>query len=597
MEVRDLYWLLILCVGCANASHYHFSIEGKIDDISNGKVLLMTESLRDTVGAAILNDGKFGLSGTLKEPGRYVLKVNRRSFSFFMDGKEMRIDCPYDSLSAMQLKGSPANDISQKYDQLVNKYYAWPQSCLLKEYAEARDEGDLKKADDIMTKVLRLDELRYRLTREFVCKYSDNIFSAYVADVAKKDSYEWGVELYNLLSKRIQRSQYGKELQEHVDLLSKSAVGRKCPNVSVTNREGDSVSLSSLRGKPVVVDFWASWCGPCRQEMQSLKELYKEFQNEDVQFVSISLDDDKKKWIEACEEEQIPWISLLDKGWMDSELRQLLGIESIPCIILFDAQGNIVAKNVRRNILREKLVKLLDMRLQATEQTIALLNSFFEYTQENWDLTERATWVLYNLKNESVREAYVLWVLEQKLGNGENYNIEGVIEDISLTSSNSQLRQKAEKLIESYERLQQGKNAVNFTLKNFVEEDVELNDFLGKMVYLSIVDIEDVATRNELNALVKFKNQWGDRFVYLVVAVGDETGKNAWEHFLKKNNYDEMFVNTYVGKADDFLEDYKVSKLPRFVLIGKDGKFVAPWFFSPTHGEQLHYVLNYMLGV
>ena len=59
----------------------------------------------------------------------------------------------------------------------------------------------------------------------------------------------------------------------------------------------------------------------------------------------------------------------------------------------------------------------------------------------------------------------------------------------------------------------------------------------------------------------------------------------------------KMFVNTYVGKADDFLEDYKVSKLPRFVLIGKDGKFVAPWFFSPTHGEQLHYVLNYMLGV
>lgn len=595
MKIKRLYWYLLLCVGCSNASHYNFSIVGNIDDVRNGQVLLMSEYHDDTVCSARLKNGKFELSGDLSEPGRYVLKVNRRSFSFFMDGEEMRIDCPYDSLSPKQLVGSLANDISQEYNQLLDRYYGSPQTHLLKEYVESMNKGDLKKSDAIMTKVLKLDEARFRLTRDFIRKYPDNIFSAYVADVAKKDSYEWGVELYDLLSERIQYSQYGKKLKEHVDLLSKSAIGRACPDVRFTSQEGEDVSLYSLKGTPVVLDFWASWCGPCRQEMQSLKELYKEFQNENVRFVSISLDDDQEEWLKACEEEQIPWLSLWGKGWKDSEIRQLLGIESIPCIILLDKQGNIVAKNVRRNILREEFLKLLDMELKPTQQTIALLNKFFDYTRGKTDVTDRATWVLYNLENESVREAYVLWALEQKLSNGENYNLENVLDDITLTSSDNQLYRKAEALAESYARLQTGEKAINFTLENLDGGKVELNDFLGKMIYICVLEASKDKAENELAALKKFREQQGDRFEFLVVAVGDQENKNAWKRFIHDKGYDRIFVNTYVMQTDVFLKDYRVSKLPRFVLIGESGQFIAPWFFSPMLEEQLHFILNYML--
>ena len=595
MKMKNFYWWLLLCVGCSGASHYNFSIVGNIDDVRNGRALLMTESRDDTVCAAGLDDGRFELSGTLEGPGRYVLKVNRRSFSFFMDGEEMFIDCPYDSLSAEQVKGSRANDIALEYGHLEYERYTLPQERLLDEYVAARDRGDLKKADALMTEVLELDVARYRLARDFVREYPDNVFSAYAADVAKKDRYEWGEALWRLLAPEARDTPYGRELKEHLDVLAKSAIGRSLPDVAVTDSAGREVRLSSLKGAPLVLDFWASWCGPCRQEMQSLKTLYGEFQGENVRFVSISLDDDKDKWAEACAEERIPWLSLLDKGWTESEMRRQLGIESIPCIILVDAQGNIAAKNVRRNILREELIKLLDTDLRPTERTIALLNGFFDYTQGRSDVTERATWVLYNLKNEAVREAYVLWALEQKLGKGENYDIGSVLDDIDLTSPGTPLRQKAEALIDSYARLKAGEKAVDFLLERLDGEKTRLVDFSGKMLYLCVLEADGEKAAEELEALRTFRNRQGNRFAYLVVAVGDAGDRDGWLRFIESKGYDKLFVNAFADRTDAFLEDYKVRTLPRYVLIGADGRFLAPWFFSPTLEEQWRYVLDYML--
>ena len=111
----------------------------------------------------------------------------------------------------------------------------------------------------------------------------------------------------------------------------------------------------------VLVDFWATWCGPCRQEMKSLREQYKEFKDKGVRFVSISLDASSDKWKKACEEENIPWLSTLaDGGWDDSEVRKLFGIQSIPHIVLVGKDGKIVGKNVRRNLLRDKIIELLN---------------------------------------------------------------------------------------------------------------------------------------------------------------------------------------------------------------------------------------------
>lgn len=356
-----IVFLVICCVGCTRSSRYAFTLKGDLDGMKYGKAFLMTPGDSSKVlYTAEVDGGKFMIKGELDEPGQFILKVNRRQFYFFMDGKNMEVTGEYSQLGSRSVKGSPANDLEEVYGKIAEKGFYSVRNNLINEYKVALDAGDQKLADEKMTEALKAEELQFQLTKEFVEKYPDNLFSAYVADNVKGESHEKGKALYDLLSEKNKASYYGKLLKKNTDELAVSALGVPCPDFTATDESGNKVSLESQKGNILVLDFWASWCGPCRQEMKNLREQYAEFKDKGVHFMSIALDDSVDKWKKACEEEQIPWISVRDdNGWSKSEIRKLFGIQSIPFIVLLDKNGNIVAKNIRRNSLREKIVELL----------------------------------------------------------------------------------------------------------------------------------------------------------------------------------------------------------------------------------------------
>lgn len=354
-------FLVICCVGCARSSRYAFTLKGDIHGIKYGKAFLIDP--RDSVGVLYtteISDGKFEIEGELDEPGQFILKVNRQQFYFFMDGKEMEVTGDYAKLNNRDVKGSPANDLDELYQQIGQERCYNVKSALLGEYRKAIQAGDQELADQKLTEALKTDEILYDLTKEFVKEHPESVYSAYIADIVKGESYENGKALYALLSKENQQSRYGKLLKKHTDELGVSALGVPCPDFEVKDETGKIVSLESQKGNILVLDFWASWCGPCRKEMKNLQDQYAEFKDKGVHFMSVSLDDSGEKWKKACEEEQIPWVSTWEgKGWAKSEIRKLFGIQSIPFIVLLDKDGKIVAKNIRRNSLREKILELL----------------------------------------------------------------------------------------------------------------------------------------------------------------------------------------------------------------------------------------------
>ena len=206
-------FLVICCVSCTRSSRYQFSLEGDLEGVKYGKVFLIAPGDSSKIlFSTDLDKGKFEIKGELDEPRQVILKVNRRQTYFFMDGKKMEIACPYGSLSDKYLKGSPANDLAAMYDKLMQKGYYQEFNSLIGEYKELLDAGDQKKADDKMTQALEMEDKRFELTREFVSQHPDNIFSAFVSDVVKGESYEKGKTLYDLLTPTIQNSLYGQLL-------------------------------------------------------------------------------------------------------------------------------------------------------------------------------------------------------------------------------------------------------------------------------------------------------------------------------------------------------------------------------------------------
>jgi thiol-disulfide isomerase/thioredoxin len=131
------------------------------------------------------------------------------------------------------------------------------------------------------------------------------------------------------------------------------------PDIKLKNPEGKEIALSSLKGKLVLIDFWASWCGPCRKENPNVVRLYNAYKNKGFEIYSVSLDEEKEKWVKAIEKDGLKWIHVSDLGGWQSSVCSQFNISSIPFTILVSKDGKIIAKGLRGKELEDKVKEIL----------------------------------------------------------------------------------------------------------------------------------------------------------------------------------------------------------------------------------------------
>lgn len=364
-----------------DAPKFEYSLKGDLTKLKEPakKVMIyyMAEGKRVTDSAAIEN-GWFTLSGSFTEPTRVNLRlivdsaeaaavgINRRPsmsrdyLTVFVDKGSIQI-ITVDSFSNSVVKGSRTHDEHVKLTALL-KPYTEKQAEWNKKYSElarAKDEAGMKELEQ---KFKELGKEIKKVQKEYVQKNPNSPYAIFaLGDFAGWDiNAEEVAPLYDMLPAAVKASPTGKTLGNRIDIAKKTSVGMMAMDFTQDDTSGVPVSLSSLRGKYVLVDFWASWCGPCRRENPNIVTAFQKYKDKGFHVLGVSLDrpGQKDRWMKAIYDDKLTWTHVSDLKFWDNAAAKQYGVQAIPYSLLLDPQGKIIAKNLRGEELQKKLAEI-----------------------------------------------------------------------------------------------------------------------------------------------------------------------------------------------------------------------------------------------
>ncbi len=375
--MKKLSVVLIICISFLSCrdevSKNTFSVSGEIKNIPDQKIFLeqlyFSQKNPEILDTAEIKNEKFTLAATAPEEGMYRLRMEKADRGFIFINDKQKINFKAD-MNDMSLDGpsfnTAANELLKKLILgLESKGKALNTSI---EKLQTMQQND----SSIALETARHDELAEQY-KNFVTRFIDTASDPVVAMFAL--GYTKGVDPKTLdkvvpgLAKRFphhkgvaeivaQYNEYMTKLAEPKK-SSRPSPGDTAPDFTMNDTDGKPFSLSQLKGKYVLVDFWASWCGPCRGENPNVVAAYNKFKDKNFTVLGVSLDEDKTKWLKAIEDDNLEWKQISDlKGW-GSAAAPLYGFDGIPYNVLIDPDGKIIAGELRGESLHAKLEEVL----------------------------------------------------------------------------------------------------------------------------------------------------------------------------------------------------------------------------------------------
>lgn len=363
--MRKLLATLVLAftIFACQTTREEYSIKGSIAGVETGKVYLqkIVDGRPQSVDTADVVDGKFAFTGKMDMPDIRILRLNEQDYfgEIFLDNSNVKVVANKDSLRSTQITGSPTQDIFKGYLkelERINKEVA----KLQESYQSAMASRNVDKAKkDSIDYIATIENMKV-FTKNFVKEHNNSVVSAYLTLAQLAQQIE-GPELDSIIAKfpaEISQSEYVIKLKEIAEGMKKTAIGVLAPDFTMNDPQGKPISLSSLKGQVVMIDFWASWCGPCRMENPNVVKLYQQYHDKGFEILGVSLDRTQEEWVKAIADDQLTWLHVSDLQFWQNTAARLYSVNAIPQTYLLDKEGKIIAKGLRSEQLAAKLNEL-----------------------------------------------------------------------------------------------------------------------------------------------------------------------------------------------------------------------------------------------
>lgn len=352
----------MICACNVAAQNQPFLVKGKMSQLKDGtpvtlRYITPTGLKRDT---AIVKQGNFVIKGEIEIPNKAMIYSNDG-----YDQKEFMLDygttsiAGKDSFHLATLKGGKSQgEFKSLQDELKPLFkLGFEQQTEAEQYKESKNEAEAKKVRDRVKETFRKIE---QTQNRFIQANPDSYVS--LSLLLDKSYHIIPAEfepLFNALNPTLKNSTVGKKIEPRLAAAKKTDIGQPAPDFTQHDTTGKPVSLSSLKGKYVFIDFWASWCGPCRAENPTVKKAYAQYAGKNFEIIAVSLDNKKADWCKAIQEDGLPWLHVSDlKGWQN-EVARAYQINAVPNNLLLDPEGKILAKSLYGEELLEKLKEVL----------------------------------------------------------------------------------------------------------------------------------------------------------------------------------------------------------------------------------------------
>ena len=360
-----------------------YKITGEASGVYNGIRVYLKEKvenrgrsryvIKDT--AIVINE-MFEFKGTYDNELLWYLEGNSMlgNLPLVITNDHVKIDLNKDNMEESLIRNSKVNEAISKLENNRKKLIQRRRD-LFTEYKEKKDKNASYKVEFGKTLKGVTDSINY-LDKKFISENKDNIYCLDLIKKLRKSNItiENINKLFNDLNSKVKINPTGLKLKNEIDIeiekvkmLQKVSIGKIAPEFKAKNPDGEIVSLSDVKGKYTLIDFWAAWCGPCRKENPNLLEVYNNFNSKGFDIISISLDgrrgktEGKKAWIDAIDKDGIgAWYHISNLDYFKCEIAKTYGVTSIPSSFLIDEKGKIIAKNLRGKSLQNKLKQLFE---------------------------------------------------------------------------------------------------------------------------------------------------------------------------------------------------------------------------------------------